>query len=140
KCEIVVKDYYETGLRKSLNFGHTLGHAVESYSLSGKKIKPLLHGEAIAVGMVLECFLSNMHLGFPKNTVDEIKSVFQTYFHTVYFDKESIQDIISYLIFDKKNYNEEVNFVLLKALGNPVLDIRVSNHDIIEAFGYYLEQ
>lgn len=139
KNKIVAKDYYETGLRKSLNFGHTLGHAIESYSLSGKKIKPLLHGEAIAIGMVLEAYLSIIYLDFPKNKVEEIKSVFKTYFDTFYFDNESVSDIISYLIYDKKNNNLQVNFVLLESIGEPVLNIQVSNNHILDAFDYYLE-
>jgi 3-dehydroquinate synthase len=139
KSNIVDQDYNETNLRKSLNFGHTLGHAIESYSLSGKKNKPLLHGEAIAIGMVLEAFLSHIYLGFPKNTVDEIKAVFKIYFSTVYFENESIRDIISYLIFDKKNNNQQVNFVLLKKIGIPVLNIQVADSHILDAFEYYLD-
>ncbi len=139
KNTIVSQDYYEAGLRKSLNFGHTLGHAIESYSLSEKKIKPLLHGEAIAIGMVLEAFLSHIYFDLPKQTVDEIHFVFKKYFSSVSFDKESIDDIISYLIFDKKNNNLQVNFVLLKKIGSPVFDIQVSNIDILKAFKYYLE-
>jgi 3-dehydroquinate synthase len=139
KNNIVAQDYFETGLRKSLNFGHTLGHAIESYSLSSRKIKPLLHGEAIAIGMVLEAFLSHIHFDLPKQTVDEIKLILKKYFPTVSFDKESIGNIISYLIFDKKNNNLQVNFVLLKKIGSPVFDIQVSNNDILNAFEYYLE-
>jgi len=139
KNNIVTQDFYETGLRKSLNFGHTLGHAIESYSLSGRKIKPLLHGEAIAVGMVLEAFLSHIYLGFSKNIVYEIKSVLKTYFRTITYDNESIKDIISFLIFDKKNKNRQVNFVLLESIGDPVIDQQVSDNHILEAFHHYLE-
>lgn len=139
KNNIVKQDYYETGLRKSLNFGHTLGHAIESSSLSRKQKKPLLHGEAIAVGIVLEAYLSHIYLGFPIKTVNEIKSEFKIYFEPVSFDNESITNIISYLIFDKKNKNKQINFVLLKTIESPVLDIQVSNDHILEAFGYYLE-
>lgn len=139
KNNIVEKDYYETGLRKSLNFGHTLGHAIESYSLSGNKIKHLLHGEAIAIGIVLETYLSHIYLDLSKHSVNEVKSIFKTYFNTVSFDNESINAIISYLIFDKKNKNHQVNFVLLETIGSPVLDIQVSNRHLIDAFNYYLE-
>jgi len=139
KNSIVSQDYFETGLRKSLNFGHTLGHAIESYSLSGKNIKPLFHGEAIAIGMVLEAFLSHIYFDLPKQRVDELHFVLKKYFNTAFFDKESISDIISYLIFDKKNNNSQVNFVLLKKIGSPVFNIQVSNNDILNAFEYYLE-
>lgn len=139
KNSIVEQDFFESGLRKSLNFGHTLGHAIESYSLSGKKIKPLLHGEAIAVGMVLEAFLSSIYLNFPKTDVDKIKSVFKIYFEGILFDNLCIREIISYLKFDKKNKNEQVNFVLLNKIGAPVLDVQVSNNHILKAFQYYLE-
>lgn len=139
KNKIVSEDYYETGLRKSLNFGHTLGHAIESYSLSQKKIKPLLHGEAIAIGLVLEGYLSSKYLGFSIDFVFEIKSVVKKYYNTIEFDNESIIDIISYLIYDKKNNNEQVNFVLLKDFGEIVLDIQVTENSIREAFNFYLE-
>lgn len=139
KNSIVEQDFFESGLRKILNFGHTLGHAIESYSLSGNKIKPLLHGEAIAVGIVLEAYLSSIYLNFPKTHVDEIKSLFKIYFEAILFDNQCIIDIISYLKFDKKNNNEQVNFVLLNKIGTPVLDVQVSNNKILEAFQYYLE-
>lgn len=139
KNKIVSEDYYETGLRKSLNFGHTLGHAIESYSLSHKEIKSLLHGEAIAIGLALEAYLSSKYLGFPKKYVFEIKLVLKNYFNAIAFSNESIIDIISYLKYDKKNNNEQVNFVLLKDFGEIVLDIQVSEKSIKEAFKFYLE-
>ena len=139
KDSIVKQDYFESGLRKSLNFGHTLGHAIESYSLSGKEIRPLLHGEAIGIGMILEAFLSAVYLNFPMATVDKIKSVFKIYFDSISFENQAINEIISYLMFDKKNNNKQINFVLLEEIGKPVLDVQVSNAHIIDSFQFYLE-
>lgn len=139
KNNIVKKDFYETGVRKSLNFGHTLGHAIESYSLSGKSLKPLLHGEAIAIGMVLEAYLSHIYCGLTLKVVNEIKAVFSSYFKTIHFNQKSIEEIISLLIFDKKNNNKQINFVLLEKIGKPVFNIQISNTHIFESFKYYLE-
>ena len=76
KSSVVEQDPYEAGLRKKLNFGHTLGHAIESYFLVETNRQTLLHGEAIAVGMVLEAYLSHELTGLSKLELDEIKKVF----------------------------------------------------------------
>ncbi|NCT18728.1 MAG: 3-dehydroquinate synthase [Flavobacteriaceae bacterium CG_4_8_14_3_um_filter_34_10] len=137
KNEIVEQDPYEKGLRKILNFGHTLGHAIESYFLSSTKKEPLLHGEAIAIGMLLSGYLSREILGFPDNDLKKMISVYKNYFQKVSIDNKDIASIIEYLQFDKKNRNNRTPFVLLLEIGVPKMNCMVSNDLIYEAFGFY---
>ena len=74
KNNIVSEDPTEKGLRKILNFGHTLGHAIESYFLQNADKSPLLHGEAIAIGMILESYISHKQLGLSNEDLTEISS------------------------------------------------------------------
>lgn len=137
KKTVVEKDPTEQGIRKFLNFGHTLGHAVESYSLSGNLIKPLLHGEAVAIGMVLECYLSSKLKTFPMDKTEEVKEFVSSFYGKVEIPEDSYNDIIGLMKFDKKNEHGKINFVLLEAVGKPVFDCQVDNQIVIEAFNFY---
>ena len=137
KAHIVEKDQNEFGLRKTLNFGHTLGHAIESYCLENKTKKELLHGEAIAVGMILETFLSYKLLNFPKDKMNDVKATIFKLFPKVKFNKEDYNEIIKLLRFDKKNNYGNINFVLLNDIGKPELDCQVENDLILDAFEFY---
>lgn len=137
KTEIAENDPTEQGLRKALNFGHTLGHAIESYSMEATHFSKLLHGEAVAIGMVLAMYLSTQLSTFPKDDCDLYKQLIQRYFDKVKFTKTDIQEIISLLIHDKKNTNGNINFVLLSNVGQPILDCQVQNELILKAFEYY---
>ncbi|MEX0316174.1 MAG: 3-dehydroquinate synthase [Allomuricauda sp.] len=139
KNEVVMQDPTEKGLRKILNFGHTLGHAIESYFLESVDKPTLLHGEAIAVGMILEGYLSHELKGLSKLSVQEIKKTFLEHFDRVEFNEEDIEAILQLLIYDKKNSHGEVNFVLLQAIGSAVTDIRVPENLFQKAFAYYKE-
>lgn len=137
KHNIVEQDPYERGLRKTLNFGHTLGHAIESYFLSQPEKTPLLHGEAVAIGMVLECYISNKLLNFPKTDLDAIATAIDKIYGKVEILPADHTPIIDLLKYDKKNEHGNINFVLLKAIGSPEIDCKVPNDLIIEAFNYY---
>jgi 3-dehydroquinate synthase len=139
KNSIVALDPEEKNIRKSLNFGHTLGHAIESYSLKNNKLKPLLHGEAIAIGMVLEAYLANKVSGLSDKELEEIKEVFKSKFDLIEFDKEQINSINKLLIHDKKNSHGNINFTLLKTIGKYVIDQKADEELIIKAFNYYLK-
>lgn len=139
KNHVVTEDPTEQGLRKILNFGHTLGHAIESYCLENTEKKTLLHGEAIAIGMILEAYLSHKLQGLSGLSLQEIKDTFLTHFERVDFNAEDIDAIVELLKFDKKNSHGDVNFVLLQSIGKTVTDIRVPAHLIDEAFAYYKE-
>jgi len=139
KNKVVLQDPTEQGLRKILNFGHTLGHAIESYCLENEDKKTLLHGEAIAVGMILEGYLSHELRGLSKLAVDEIKKGFLKHFEKVDFTEDDIANILRLLKYDKKNSYGNVNFVLLQAIGDAVTDIKVPEELFPKAFAYYRE-
>lgn len=137
KAKVVSEDPYEHGLRKILNFGHTLGHAIESHFLVSPTKKRLLHGEAIAIGMVLEGYLSSELTGLPLQDAERIKNVFGRIYPTIPFDKETITEIIALLTHDKKNESGKVLFVLLEAIGKPVWNQSTSTELIYKAFSFY---
>lgn len=137
KKAIVTQDPHENGLRKTLNFGHTLGHAIESYFLSHPKKEELLHGEAIAIGMILECYISSELLGFSKLDLEYITKVLNNTFPKVAIEASDYDAIIDLLKYDKKNEHGNINFVLLEAIGKPKVDCLVENDILIKAFEYY---
>ncbi len=137
KNNFVVEDKYEEKLRKGLNFGHTIGHAIETHFMSSDK--KLLHGEAIAIGIIIEAYLSKMMYGFDVKKVDKIKNHLLTIFPKVKFNFNSINNIIKVMEHDKKNKNKKVNFVLLSEIGKLIFDVNVSNANILKAFEYYSE-
>ena len=138
KNEVVTQDPTEKGLRKTLNYGHTLGHAIESYCLQNPNRERLLHGEAIAIGMVLATYLSVKELGFSMDKCDQVKAVLGEYFRKKDFSYEEITDICQLMRFDKKNVGGNVHFVLLEAIGKPKIDCIVPYEEIYKAFEYYL--
>ncbi|WP_067029008.1 3-dehydroquinate synthase [Allomuricauda sp. CP2A] len=139
KNNVVLQDPTEKGLRKILNFGHTLGHAIESYCLENPEKKTLLHGEAIAIGMILEAYLSHELKGLPKLSLEEIKETFLHYFPSVDLDDNDVDSILKLLKFDKKNTHGDINFVLLQSIGEAASDIKVPEELFQKAFAYYRE-
>lgn len=137
KNEIVLQDLKETSLRKVLNFGHTIGHAIESYFLENNDKSPLMHGEAIGIGMVIEAYASNRLLGFPEKEVDLIKQKITTLYGKAPILKHEHQAILDLMKYDKKNVGDSVNFVLLEAIGIFKIDCKVPQEILIEGFHYY---
>ena len=137
KNNIVMSDPKEQGLRKILNFGHTLGHAIESYFLENADKTPLLHGEAVAIGMILETYLSTKICGLSDSELETINEGILKTFSKVEITKADQKHIIDLLKYDKKNSHGVVKFVLLEAIGKPKIDCVVSNELISEAFDYY---
>ena len=137
KSEVVQEDPYEKGLRKILNFGHTLGHAIESYFLVTPSKQRLLHGEAIAIGMVLEAYLSIECCGLSPEEAKEIKLVFQKFYPQVEIKEEDVDAILALLRHDKKNKAGRINFVLLTKIGIPAIDVQVPQELFQKAFDFY---
>ncbi|MGI9541511.1 MAG: 3-dehydroquinate synthase [Flavobacteriaceae bacterium] len=137
KSKVVKEDPYEKGLRKILNFGHTLGHAIESYFLVTPSKQRLLHGEAIAIGMVLEAYLSIECCGLSPEKAKEIKLVFQQFYPQVDIKEEDVDAILALLRHDKKNKAERINFVLLTKIGIPTIDVQVPQELFQKAFDFY---
>ena len=139
KNNVVTEDLNEDGIRKTLNFGHTLGHAIESYFLTNTEKKTLLHGEAIAIGMILAAYISNRITNLSHEEVTEIKTVLLQTFEKISFTEKDIEQIIELMKYDKKNSHGNINFVLLEKIGQCKIDCTVPNDVIYQAFAYYAE-
>ena len=136
KRDIVVEDPFERNIRKHLNFGHTLGHAIESHFLINKD-EELLHGEAIAIGMILEAYLSVQLVGFDKADLDVITRAIHSIYKPVELLETDHAPIMEFLKHDKKNEYGNIKFVLLEAIGKPKINCEVPHDLIIEAFDHY---
>jgi 3-dehydroquinate synthase len=137
KNEVVTTDPFEKGLRKILNFGHTIGHAVESYSLANDPA-PLLHGEAIAVGMICESFLSHKKNGLAIEDLNHIIEVIQSIFPYYTFNDTIYPDLLAVMQNDKKNINGKIGFALLNSIGNCDYNFYAGEEEIIESMNFYL--
>ncbi len=136
KNTIVLMDPTENGIRKALNFGHTLGHAIESYLLEIPE-RSLLHGEAIAIGMVLESYISLKKNKISYDAYTEIKEFILSVFERVPFSQSDIENIIKLLIHDKKNEYGTIQFVLLNGIGSVTYNEQVPDSILREAFEDY---
>jgi len=137
KNEIVMQDPTENGIRKALNFGHTLGHAIESYFLENESKKTLLHGEAIAIGMILESYISWQKDLLSEAEYQEIKKAINAVFETIIFEEKDIQPILDLLIHDKKNEYGKIQFALLNGIGKIKINQESDNDLIIKSFDDY---
>lgn len=137
KNEVVITDPFEKGLRKILNFGHTIGHAVESYSLTHDKRMPLLHGEAIAIGFICEAYLSFMKNDFSESDLKETVEAIRTVYPTYNLKKESYRALFDIMKNDKKNIAGQINFSLLSEIGKCGFDKFCSEEEIFESLDYY---
>ncbi len=135
KNEIVSQDPTENGIRKALNFGHTLGHAIESHFLDTPA--PLLHGEAVAIGMILESYISKEKKLISEEDYYEIKNTLLAIYEKPIFSKKDQESIINLLIHDKKNEYGKVQFALIQNIGAIVLNQSADNELIIESFKEY---
>ena len=140
KREIVEKDPTEKGLRKILNFGHTLGHAIESHCLTTDY--PLLHGEAVALGIGAALWLSVQQFGLDEKVLQGFEKQLPILLSEakVYLSEKDIEPIMSYLVHDKKNLGDKPQFVLLKAVGQPVWNVEVESERVKKALSYILNK
>ena len=123
KLKIVNKDPYEKNIRKKLNFGHTIGHAIESYLLDSNS--PTLHGFAIAKGMIIESFIAKKENLLSENYFQEIKAVLTDKFKSYLNFKIDFNAIIKLILSDKKNTKSTINFSLPTKIGEVSI-----NHEI----------
>jgi len=133
KSKIVAHDPNELGLRKILNFGHTIGHAIESYALETENIEPLLHGEAIAIGMILEAHLSFQKKHINDDVFEQIKANILSFYDLPPFEL-SYEILEKYMLNDKKNRDGQIKFVLLKNIGEAVFDEIVDKDMVMRCF------
>ncbi len=137
KNEIVMQDPTENGIRMALNFGHTLGHAIESYFMENENKKTLLHGEAIAAGMIMESYISWQKGLLSEAEYLEIKNVINAVFETIVFEETDLQPILDLLIHDKKNEYGKIQFALLDGIGRVKINQESENELIKNSFDNY---
>ncbi|WP_439132206.1 3-dehydroquinate synthase [Polaribacter sp.] len=139
KNEVVLQDPKEKNLRKILNFGHTLGHAIESFYLESEDKENLTHGEAIAIGMVCESYMSYKLLGFSLKKVMEVKDLVLSIYAKTNLLEQDFSAILELLKHDKKNVNGQVNFVLLNDFEDFKLDCKIPLELVTESMEFYNE-
>jgi 3-dehydroquinate synthase len=130
KASVVEKDEKETGLRKLVNFGHTVGHAVEALSIETDK--PLLHGEAISIGMVIESQMAHELGLISKEDIDTIATSLDKAGLPIKIPPFDSNEIIKKMKSDKKNSNGNINFTLIKKIGEGVIDQIIDEENIRE--------
>jgi len=140
KNTIVLEDPIEQNVRKVLNFGHTIGHAIETFSLEHENKKHLLHGEAIAVGIVCEAYLSHKICKLSKEQLKEINEFIIGKFKSVKLDELDFHRLIELMQHDKKNEKGDINFSLLSAIGKCEINKKAKADQIIDSLKYYTEQ
>lgn len=136
KQRIVEQDPFEKNIRKALNLGHTIGHAFESFALDNER--PVPHGYAVAWGVVAELYLSHKLCNFPKETLDKVTKFIKQNYGRFTFTQEDYQALYQYMIHDKKNEGETINFTLLGNIGDIQINQTTDKALIEEALDYYL--
>ena len=136
KKNVVKQDPFESSLRKILNFGHTIGHGIESTYLDHPNGR-LLHGEAIAKGMICEAYLSTKKTGLSKHDLDLISNYLLKVFSHEKIDETLFENIIQLIYQDKKNTGKVINSSLLQSIGKCAVNIPIGEPDIIDSLFYY---
>lgn len=138
KEDIVEKDPYEQSIRKALNFGHTIGHAFESFAL--KTNNPVLHGYAVAWGMVCELYLSHIRCDFPKEALRTTIQFIKENYGSLYFTCDDYECLYDFMKHDKKNAScGVINFTLLGGIGDIRINQTASQEEIYELLDFYRE-
>lgn len=135
KYSIIEQDPTEKGIRKILNAGHTIGHALESYLLENNR--KVMHGEAVAAGLVAEAYLSYKKGLLREDSLHGIAAYIEQVFGTIGIKADELDAIAQYALQDKKNKGNEILTVLLKE-GSAGWDYAISLHDVKEALSFYL--
>ena len=138
KIDIVRFDTMEKGIRKNLNFGHTIGHAFESYFL--KKGTPVTHGMAIAAGMICETWISSKKYSFECTQTNTVVEMIDKNFNRFNIDTQDISILMELMKQDKKVRKGKHNFSLLRRLGKAVHDIEIESDLIVESLNYYINR
>lgn len=136
KQRIVEEDPHEHGIRKALNVGHTIGHAFESFAL---KRRPILHGYAVAYGMVCELYLSARKAGFPTEKLHATVRYIIEHYGKMQITCNDYDELIELMTHDKKNTADTINFTLLAEIGDIRINQTATKEEIAEALDYYRE-
>ena len=137
KQRIVTEDPREQGIRKALNLGHTFGHAFESFALATPT--PLLHGHAVALGLICELWLSAALAGFPTERMRQTVRYIRDHYAPLPFSCNDYERLYALMRHDKKNAGDHINFTLLESVGNCRIDCHIEKDLIFEAFDFLRE-
>ena len=137
KQRIVAEDPREQGIRKALNLGHTFGHAFESFALESPA--PLLHGHAVALGLICELWLSAALAGFPTERMRQTVRYIRDHYAPLPFSCNDYERLYALMRHDKKNAGDHINFTLLESVGNCRIDCHIEKDLIFEAFDFLRE-
>lgn len=136
KERVVEIDPLEHGLRKALNLGHTVGHAFESYAM---KHKPVLHGYAVAYGIICELYLSCVKTGFPQDVMRQVVNYIKEYYGKMTITCDDYPALFELMTHDKKNVAGIINFTLLSGIGKIEINQTATREEIYEALDFYRE-
>ncbi|MDD4820461.1 MAG: 3-dehydroquinate synthase [Flavobacteriales bacterium] len=136
KYDVVLQDPHEKGIRKALNFGHTIGHAIEGHLMNTQNA--ISHGHAVAVGMVSEVWLSTKICGLDEHFATSFKEYIKEMYPLANITEDDLPDVMSLMAHDKKNTERGINFSLLKNIGEVSIDHYIPEETIKEAIRFYI--
>ena len=136
KERIVELDPHEKGIRKALNLGHPFGHAFESWAL---KRKPILHGYAVAFGLIPELYLSVAKTGFPTDKMRQTVTFIKENYGTLNITCDDYDELIELMQHDKKNQNGIINFTMMGGIGDIRINQTATTEEIKEALDFFRE-
>lgn len=158
KERIVAEDPHEHGIRKALNFGHTIGHALEEFALqqaggavvsarllplararTAPEKKPLLHGYAVAFGLIGELYMSARKAGFPTERLHQTTRFIRENYAQTEFTCNDYPTLLNLMRHDKKNTSGVINFTLLHNIGNIRINQTATDEEICEALDFIRE-
>ena len=137
KERIVEEDPRERGIRKALNVGHTVGHAFESFSMNSQS--PILHGYAVAYGIITELYLSVIKCGFPQGKFRQTVSFIRKHYGQLPITCDDYPTLLELMTHDKKNTSGKINFTLLGNIGDIRINQTATEEEIKEALDFYRE-
>lgn len=137
KEQIVKEDPTEKSIRKALNLGHTAGHAIESLAL--KEGRTILHGYAVAWGLLMELYLSARKCGFPAKEMHQMEAYIKEHYGKFLYECKHYETLYNFMSHDKKNQGGNINFTLLGGIGDIRINQTASQDEIEEMLDYYRE-
>ena len=137
KKQIVTEDPTEKGIRKALNLGHTAGHAIESLALQERRT--VLHGYAVAWGLVMELYLSANKCGFPAKELHQMEAYIKEHYGKFHYECKHYETLYEFMSHDKKNLSDNINFTLLGGIGDIRINQTATKNEIEEMLDYYRE-
>lgn len=142
KKHIVTEDPHEHGIRKALNLGHTIGHAFESWSMKHPERLtngPLLHGYAVAYGLIAELYLAVIKCNFPQDVMRQCTNYIREVYGTLPITCKDYPELLELMTHDKKNIAGTINFTLLGNIGDILINQTATTKEIEEALDFFRE-